>query len=250
MVAQFSMSRRGVAHTSNGDNNLFQSYEHFFNFVTERCQFLGENFTPPLYLPSKEFGDIYKMELNAHNMMLILDFMQEKHPKIYSTLSDDLSWLVEHVSSLEAVGDEEEIKLSIYETAHRYLEAPTVSSGTARLLAMLTAYYALDMRKAEMPGLVVIEEPDTALNPGILGRFVEQLRLYTEREGYPRQFILTTHNPAFLDFFEPEEVRVVERDENGYTSVNKIPDYIREIWLDKYALGEVWTTNSFGGLPK
>ena len=106
------------------------------------------------------------------------------------------------------------------------------------------------MRLPKLPGLVVIEEPDTALNPGLLQKFVSLLRDYTERENSPQQFILTTHNPAFLNYFEPEEVRVVERDEQGYTHVHRIPDHIKNIWLDEYALGEVWTTNSFGGLPE
>jgi predicted ATPase len=100
-----------------------------------------------------------------------------------------------------------------------------------------------------MPGLVVIEEPDTALNPGILHNFVEQLRIYTEGDA-PRQFILTTHNPRFLDYFRPEEVRVVSRDENGYTTVSHIPDHISEVWLEDHTLGEVWMTRSLGGLPE
>jgi predicted ATPase len=100
-----------------------------------------------------------------------------------------------------------------------------------------------------MPGLIAFEEPDTALNPQLLGRFVSLLRGYTQREP-TRQFIFTTHNPTFLDHFEPEEVRVVERDADGYSRVNEIPPSVREIWLDKYGLGEVWTTRSIGGVPE
>jgi predicted ATPase len=114
---------------------------------------------------------------------------------------------------------------------------------------MLTAFYALDMRFAQMPGLVVIEEPDTALNPMLLRYYVEQLRNYVEGE-HPRQVIMTTHNPRFLDWFKPEEVRIVERDEQGYTSVHQVPDYIKDIWLDKHTLGEVWMTRSLGGVPE
>jgi hypothetical protein len=61
---------------------------------------------------------------------------------------------------------------------------------------------------------------------------------------------LTTHNPTLLDYFKPEEVRVVERDEQGYTRVNKVPDYMKDIWLDKHGLGEVWLTRSLGGVPE
>lgn len=101
-----------------------------------------------------------------------------------------------------------------------------------------------------MPGLVVIEEPDTALNPGLLRNFVEQLRNYTEDPERPRQFILTTHNPYFLNWFKPDEVRIVERDEQGYTSVQPISEAVRSILLDKYPLGEVWTTRAMGGVPE
>jgi predicted ATPase len=95
---------------------------------------------------------------------------------------------------------------------------------------------------------VVIEEPDTALNPGLLARFVGQLREYVHDK--PRQIILTTHNPAFLNYFEPEEMRVVQRGDDGNTQVMRVPDYVRELWLDEFALGEVWSANSFGALAQ
>jgi predicted ATPase len=98
----------------------------------------------------------------------------------------------------------------------------------------------------------VIEEPDMAVHPALLKRLVELFREYVSREGYPRQIMVTTHNPQFLNWFEPEEVRVVERDEHGDTSVHEIPTYIKGIWLDsgEYGLGDVWMTRSLGGVPE
>ncbi len=197
----------------------------------------------------------------------MLDNMKTQHPDLYQRVEEDALWLLNHLDKLETHHTEHEISLIVRERMHKGLEAPSISAGTARLISILTAIYALDMETIrvpsigeknfegwtlpinEMPGLVVIEEPDTALNPGVLRNFVEQLRYYT-RGKYPRQFILTTHNPAFLDYFEPEEVRVVTRDEQGYTQVNRIPESVKKIWLDdeEHTLGEVWLTNSFGGL--
>jgi predicted ATPase len=174
--------------------------------------------------------------------------MRKKEPALYATLQDDTHWLLQHIESLHTEQTERETRFFVQESEYHGV-APSISSGTGRILAMLTAFYALDMRSAEMPGLVVIEEPDTALNPAVLRNFVEQLRYFTTGEN-PRQVIMTTHNPRFLDYFEPEEVRVVERDEKGYTTVRRVPDHIRETWLDEYGLGEVWMTNSLGGLPE
>ena len=114
---------------------------------------------------------------------------------------------------------------------------------------MLTTVYALDMRKADEPGLIVVEEPETSLNPSLLKNFVEMLHGYAKDK--KRQFILTTHNPAFLNHFKPEKVRIVSRDESGNTVVNPIPGYVNDIWLkenDDYQLGDIWLTNAFGGI--
>ncbi len=239
----------GIATFRDVDTDIVRSasFRQLQQFIQTRWQFIGEFIEPPVQSSNSEEASRYEMDRKAANMLHILTFMSQQHHNLYEQFQDDLVWLLQQIKGIEVESDAAQIRLAIKEGDH---VAPTVSSGTRRLLAILTAYYALDTRDAELPGLLVVEEPDTALNPGLLQRFVGQLRNYTEREGHPRQFVLTTHNPAFLDFFEPEEVRVVERDEQGYTHVRKIPDYIKDIWLDKYALGEVWTTNSFGGLPE
>lgn len=229
------------------EENSTQRIGIVLQFV-QRWQLLDEGFMPNLSVKTGGLGDLYSIERKANNTAYILDFMRKIAPDIYENLQNDISWLLKYVDKLDTEQTESETRFLIKEKAHGGHEAPTISAGTARIIAMLTAYYALDMRFPDQPGLVVIEEPDTALNPWLLQNFVEQLRNYVEGE-HPRQFILTTHNPAFLNYFKREEVRVVERDEQGFTHVNEIPKEIEDIWRDKYGLGEVWTTGSFGGVP-
>jgi predicted ATPase len=247
---------------------LHQTQEKYFgNWVQNRWQILTENFNPPATLPLS-FGsaDLLTIEPDARNTALILDFMSQAFPEVYKSLEHDLAWLLDHVHKIRVNRNDRETRIRIEEVSLRYGHGPTISSGTGRLIAMLAAYYALDMNQeaaiegenlppqfvhsvAQMPGLVVIEEPDTALNPGLLERFVEQLRNYTEGE-HPRQFILTTHNPYFLNYFKPEEVQVVERGEDGYTTVKPFDAKIAARWLEKdFALGDIWTSRVVGGVP-
>lgn len=225
-------------------------FGQLFAFIAYRWQLLSENFMPPLRSSvEKRVVDYFNIAEDASNMIDLLEFMRERHPDSYKEFQTDFAWLLSHVEHLRTEQSDYETRLVLEENIQGVTEAPTISAGTARLAAMLMTVYALDMRYQELPGLVIIEEPDTALNPGLLRNFVEQLRNYASGES-PRQFILTTHNPSLLNYFQPEEVRVVERDEKGYTTVHPIPDHVRDIWLDEYDLGEVWFTNSFGGLPK
>lgn len=217
-----------------------------------RWQILAENFMPELAratLDIERISSLYSIDTQAKNTVILLDFMRQTQPAVAQRLEQDLATLLNHVETISTVRGEHETRIEVQEKNPRPQNAPTISSGTARMMAMLISYYLLDTLYPSLPGLVVIEEPDTALNPGILSRFVEQLRIYAQGER-PRQFILTTHNPAFLDYFQPEEVRVVSRGEDGYTKVERVPEHIRDIWLDEYGLGEVWMTNSFGGLAE
>jgi hypothetical protein len=223
------------------------------NFASLRWQLLRENFSPPPALAADATpgpDGLYIIEPSARNVPLMLNFMQQTYPAVYQKLEADLQQLLGYVSQLGTVRDDKEIRYFVEEMSSLGHEAPTISAGTARMLAILTAYYALDMRSPELPGLVAIEEPDTAVHPLLLGNLVDLLRSYVDRKE-PRQFILTTHNPQMLNYFQPEEVRVVERDpRTGETSVDRVPDYIRETWLTRHQLGEAWTSRVIGGIPE
>ncbi|MHB8630268.1 MAG: AAA family ATPase [Aggregatilineales bacterium] len=111
----------------------------------------------------------------------------------------------------------------------------------------------LDTQSPDMPGVIAIEEPDTAVHPLLLRRFVELLQSHVKRADRPRQYILTTHNPMLLNFFEPNEVRIVERDEQGVTTVQPIDLNVAKAWLEEegaYNLGDIWTTRLLGGVPE
>ncbi len=232
-----------------GEVPSYFALKHILQLIKERWQILDEGFRPLPSLPADTYGDIALIDGDAANLPIILHFLKEAAPDKYAQLQDDLQQLMGHIGQVATAQDDRETRFYIQEKNQRRSEAPTISAGTARLVAMLTAYYALDIGpRASMPGLVVIEEPDTALNPWILRDFVGFLRRSVEGE-HPRQFILTTHNPALLDYFEPEEVRLVTRDGQGLSHVHAIPDHLKTVWGDPVALGEVWMTNAFGDMP-
>ena len=116
-----------------------------------------------------------------------------------------------------------------------------VSSGTLRMLALMTALYA-----EPETNLVGIEEPENYVHPTALSTFVEYLRDARARI----QFMVTTHSPLLLDYLdEPGAVRIVRRSESEGTTVmqQQDPDGIRRA-LDAsgFSLGELHQTRGFG----
>ena len=116
-----------------------------------------------------------------------------------------------------------------------------VSSGTLRMLALMTALFA-----EPETNLIGIEEPENYVHPTALSSFVEHLRNARARI----QFMVTTHSPLLLDYLnEPEAVRVVRRRDSEGTTVlqQENSDGIRRA-LDAsgFSLGELYQTRGFG----
>nr|WP_204076578.1 AAA family ATPase [Planotetraspora phitsanulokensis] len=75
-----------------------------------------------------------------------------------------------------------------------------VSDGTIQALALLVLLH--DSR----PPLILIEEPENAVHPWVLRRFLETCRSLLNK-----QIVLTTHSPILLKLVRPEEVFLMWR---------------------------------------
>ena len=115
-----------------------------------------------------------------------------------------------------------------------------VSSGTLRILALMTAIYG-------QPGttLVGIEEPENYVHPTAIESLVGHIR---EAEGI--QFMVTTHSPLLLDCLgDPAAVAIVRRDPTAGTTVSHDGDAASvQKALDEsgFGLGEYYQTGGFG----
>ena len=88
-----------------------------------------------------------------------------------------------------------------------------VSSGTLRMLALMTALHTSTDAK-----LIGIEEPENYVHPSALSSFVE----YLGSVGENIQLAITTHSPLVLDALaDPALVRVVRRDEEQGTVIDE-----------------------------
>lgn len=115
-----------------------------------------------------------------------------------------------------------------------------VSSGTLRMLALMTALFA-----EPNANLIGIEEPENYVHPAALSSFVEYLLDAQDRV----QFMVTTHSPLLLDFLNrPEVVRVVRHGEDGTTVAagDDSAGVRKALEASGFGLGEFYETKGFG----
>jgi predicted ATPase len=116
-----------------------------------------------------------------------------------------------------------------------------LSDGTLRAICLVTLLLQPD---EELPGLIIVDEPELGLHPYALNIIASLF----EKASHHSQVLISTQSSSFLDNFDPEDVIVVDRE--GKESIFRRPDPAAlESWLEEYSLGEVWEKNVIGGGP-
>lgn len=113
------------------------------------------------------------------------------------------------------------------------------SDGTLKLLSYMTVLHDPDP-----PRFIGIEEPENFLYPRLLPELAEECRAAAERS----QLLATTHSPFFLNALRAEEVRILYRDEQGYTQAVRALDIkgVPEFIAAGASLGHLWLEGHFG----
>ncbi|MFZ5653413.1 MAG: AAA family ATPase [Pseudomonadota bacterium] len=117
--------------------------------------------------------------------------------------------------------------------------AKFASDGTLKMLAYLVLLY-----DPEPPPFIGIEEPENFLHPRLLPELAEECRAASART----QLLVTTHSPFFLNGLRPAEVRVLWRDEQGYTQSQCAADLpgVAEFVAEGALLGQLWMERQLG----
>jgi len=113
------------------------------------------------------------------------------------------------------------------------------SDGTLKMLQ-----YLVLLHDPAPPPFIGIEEPENFLHPRLLPELAEECRQATPQT----QLMVTTHSPFFLNALRADEVRVLWRDEAGYTQAQRAADLpgIQAFMENGALLGHLWMEGHLG----
>ena len=188
-----------------------------------------------------EAGPQERLSKGGENLPNVIQYLKEQH---HERLEHIFKVLRARIPRLERVEAEPmpdgRLLLQIKDAP---FEQPVLSKfasdGTMKMLAYLTVLY-----DPEPPRFIGIEEPENFLHPRLLPELAEECRVAAERS----QLLITSHSPFLLNAMRAEEVRVLYRDEQGFTQavracdIQGIPEFIRA----GASLGHLWMEGHFG----
>lgn len=188
-----------------------------------------------------EAGPQERLSKTGDNLPNVVQYLKEQHPR---QLEEIFTILRRRVPRLEKVLAEPmpdgRLLLQIKDAP---FEQPVLSrfasDGTLKLLAYMTV-----LHDPAPPQFIGIEEPENFLHPRLLPELAEECRNAAERS----QLLATTHSPFFLNGLRAEEVRVLYRDDQGYTQTKRASDIqgVPEFIKAGASLGHLWLEGRFG----
>ena len=188
-----------------------------------------------------EAGPQERLSKTGDNLANVIQYLAEQHPE---RLDNIFTVLRRRVPRIERVLAETmpdgRLLLQIKDAPFSHpVPARFASDGTLKMLAYLVLLY-----DPEPPPFIGIEEPENFLHPRLLSELAEECRAASERT----QLLVTTHSPFFLNALRSKEVRVLWRDDQGYTQSQHVADLpaVRDFLEHGGLLGNLWMEGYFG----
>jgi predicted ATPase len=178
-----------------------------------------------------------RLEEDFSNLGLFLSRLR-KTPKAKASILDGLKDLYDGVTDFEPVVEGGTVQV-FFSEGDFSVPATRLSDGTLRYLCLLAI-----LCDPEPPPLICIEEPELGLHPDIIPKLADLLVHASQRT----QLIVTTHSDVLVDALteRPEAIVVCEKHE-GQSKMRRLKSAELTAWLDKYRLGQLWTSGQIGG---
>lgn len=184
----------------------------------------------PLLSGTEEFAPIYQaltevtyyapqahhLFSNGTNIAAGLKQLQLKDKTRYSRIEETLKQMVPTIIAIQPkkLGRSWTVEFTeAFATGQPVrFDAISMSEGTLRLLAILFTAYSI-----APPTLIILEEPEVALHPGMAAILVDALR----ESALHTQFLITTHSSDLITRFDVDSLRAVDR-VDGVTTIAPI----------------------------
>ncbi len=196
----------------------------------------------PMKQPCR-IDDYYSLAVDGHNLAAYLYYIREHHEKSYEKIVRTVQRVAPffHDFILEPdIANNEMIKLRWkHKGSDLYFDANDLSDGTIRFICLTTL-----LLQPNMPTMILIDEPELGLHPFALKILASLFRIASKRT----QIIASTQSVTFADFFDIEDIIIVDSINNA-TTFKRLNSEEFKMWTDEYTVGDMWQKNLIGGVP-
>lgn len=179
--------------------------------------------------------------LNIHgdNIGNVVQYMEREHKARFQSILDRIAKKIPGIATIRTIETQDKrVLLQFNDGAFADpFYAGQMSDGTLKTFA-----YLLLMEDPDPPPFICIEEPENGLYHRLLDSLASELRSHaTGKKGAPQIFV-TTHQPYFVDALSPNEVWILEKGIDGFSTIRRVSDLdlVKNLVDEGLPLGGLW----------
>lgn len=178
------------------------------------------------------------------NLNNVAQYMYRENPKEFKRILEEIQTKIPNIQKIEPV------KLKngqmVLEFWQKGFEEPFFSQRMSDGTLKLFAYYLL-LHERNPRQLVFVEEPENGLYHQYLANLAIEMRK-SVGTGYEKQLFVTTHSPFFVNALSPEQVWVLEKEADGFSTAKQAStyDFVQDLVDEGAMVGDLWYSEYFG----
>lgn len=192
-------------------------------------------FTPDAARSLPLAGPQKHLNIHGDNLGNVVQFMEREHKKRFQAVLDKIAKKIPGINKINTEKTEDgRLLLKFNDKGFRDpFYAQQMSDGTLKVFA-----YLLLLEDPDPPPFLCIEEPEN----GLYHKLLESLAMEFREHATKTQVFVTTHQPYFVDALNPEEVWILEKGTDGFSTIHRASDNLTVTSLveQELPLGGLW----------
>jgi len=184
-------------------------------------------------------GPQKKLNIHGDNLGNVVQFLEREYPKRFRSILDRIAKKIPGIDRIDTYKTPDgRLLLRFNDRGFKDpFYAQQMSDGTLKIFA-----YLILLEDPSPPPFLCIEEPENGLYHKLLETLATEFREHATGQRGTSQIFITTHQPYFVDALSPEEVWVLEKGANGFSTIRRASEYevIVNMVSEGLPLGSLW----------
>ncbi len=175
-------------------------------------------FTPDAARSLPLAGPQKHLNIHGDNLGNVVQFMEREHSNKFQSVLKNISQKIPGIQTISTEKSPDgRLLLKFNDSGFQdpfYVQQ--MSDGTLKIFA-----YLLLLEDPSPPPFICIEEPENGLYHKLLETLAQEFREHATGKKGSSQIFITTHQPYFVDALKPEEVWILEKGQDGFSTIKR-----------------------------
>ena len=200
-------------------------------------------FTPDAARSLPLAGPQDRLNIHGDNLGNVVQFMEREHPERFQAILENIAGKIPGIDKIDTERTSDgRLLLRFNDKGFQdSFYAQQVSDGTLKVFA-----YLLLLEGPSPPPFLCIKEPENGLYHKLLETLANEFREHADAPGGSQVFI-TTHQPYLVNALEPDEVWILEKGKDGFSTIRRASDdpVVNNMVAEGLPLGGLWYSDYF-----